>query len=65
VNDDFTRVDYTTVEIGWPERLTKTDREMQNEKYILIETSSYMNENKNTVKFTNYHRLLLLINPGT
>lgn len=53
------------MEISRPERLTKTDREMQNEKYILIETSSCMNGNKNTVKFTNYHRLLLLINPGT
>lgn len=44
----------------------KRDREMQNEKYLLIETSIVVwMGNKNTVKFANYHRLLLLINPGT
>lgn len=34
VNDDFACVNYATMEIGYPERLTKTDREMQNEKSI-------------------------------
>jgi hypothetical protein len=40
VNDDFVLVNCATMEIdiGYPERLTKTDREMQNEKYLLIET---------------------------
>jgi len=34
VNDDFACVNYATMEIGYPEHLTKTDREMQNEKSI-------------------------------